>query len=165
LASPSGDGDVDPGALGGKGGEIGGDHDGGNVGGAQAFAARVDAHALKHGLQALSGERRVVEAVAGAVKAHDEPVAHKLVVADAFDIDNILDARRRGVSRGHRGGEGGGGHERCHRQSECGLEHCLHPVSVSGRLFPKSGGRGSGVMLRNPCQVAYGMVMMLFSLI
>ena len=45
-------------------------------------------------LQALLGERGVVETVAGAIEADHESIADQLVVADAFDVDDILDARR-----------------------------------------------------------------------
>ena len=57
----------------------------------------VDAEALEHRLQALLGEGRVVEAVAGAVEADHQAVADQLVVAHALDIDDVLDARGRGV--------------------------------------------------------------------
>jgi hypothetical protein len=40
----------------------------------------------------LAGERRVVERVARAVQADDEPVADELVLANAFHGGEILDA-------------------------------------------------------------------------
>ena len=44
--------------------------------------------------QALLGERRVAQRVAGAVQADDEAVADQHVVADAFDVDEVLDRRK-----------------------------------------------------------------------
>jgi hypothetical protein len=57
------------------------------------MTADVDAHALKHRLQRLFGEGDVVEGIAGAVQADDETVADQLVLADAFDVSQILDPR------------------------------------------------------------------------
>src|SRR5690606_35622327 len=73
--------DIHAGALGAKGRQIGGDHDGGNIGGADVFAGGVDAEPFEHGLQGLLGEGGVVEAVAGAVEANHQAVADQLVVA------------------------------------------------------------------------------------
>ena len=96
---------VEPRALRREGGQVGRHHDGGDVGGAQVGAARVDAEALEHRLQGLPGEGRVVEGVAGAAEADDEAVADELVLAHALDLGEILDARqrqgRRAVGREH----------------------------------------------------------------
>ncbi len=78
-----------------EGRQIGGDHDRGDVAGAQLLAADVDAEPLQHALQRLLGERRIVERVAGAVEADDEAVTDELVLADAFDAGEVFDARRR----------------------------------------------------------------------
>jgi hypothetical protein len=90
-----GDRDIHPRALGSEGGQIAGDHHRGDVAGADGGAADVDAHALEHRLQRLLGEGNVVEGIAGAVEADDEAVADQLVLADAFDIGEILDSRGR----------------------------------------------------------------------
>ena len=58
-----------------------------------AGAARVDAQPLQHGLQRLLGEGRVLQRIAGVVQADHEAVADQHVVADAFDVGQILDAR------------------------------------------------------------------------
>ena len=42
----------------------------------------------------MTGERRVVQAVAGAVEANDEAVSDELVLTHTLDVDEILDARR-----------------------------------------------------------------------
>ena len=64
-----------------------------DVAGADRGTADVDAHAFQHRLQRLLGEGDVVEGVAGAVEADDEAVTDQLVLAHAFDIGEILDAR------------------------------------------------------------------------
>ena len=79
------DGDVDARALRAEGREVGGDHHGRDVGGAQVGVAGVDAEPLQHRLQALLGEGRVVQRVARAVEADHEAVADELVLAHAFD--------------------------------------------------------------------------------
>jgi hypothetical protein len=87
-------GDVDAGTLRGERRHVGNDHHGRHVAGANLLAADVDAQAFQHALQGLLGERRVVERVAGAVKADDdEPIADQLVLPNAFDIRQILDPR------------------------------------------------------------------------
>ena len=88
-----------------KGGSVGGDHHGGDVAGAQLRAADVDAHAVEHRLQRLLGERRVAQAVAGALEADDEAVADELVVAHALQRGDVLDARAAGERRGADAGE------------------------------------------------------------
>ncbi len=99
-----GDGDVDPGALGAEGRQVGGHHHGGDVAGAQVLAADIDAEPLEHRLQRLLGEGDVVERVAGAVEADHEAVADQLVLPHALDIGEVLDARRRpGVNRDEQG--------------------------------------------------------------
>ena len=87
------DGDVDARALRAEGRQVGGDHDGRDVAGAQRLAADVDAEAFQHRLQRLLGERDVVERVAGAVEADDEAVADQLVLPHALDAGEVLDAR------------------------------------------------------------------------
>jgi len=76
-------------------GRFAGDHDRGDVAGADGGAADVDPHALQHRLQRLLGEGDIVEGVAGAVEADHEAVADQLVLAHAFDIGEILDPGRR----------------------------------------------------------------------
>ena len=83
----------------GEGGQVGGHHHGGDVLGLHDLAAGVDAQPLQHGLDALLGERRVLQAVAGAVEADHQAVADQHVVADALDVDQVLDpgeSERRG---------------------------------------------------------------------
>jgi hypothetical protein len=55
--------------------------------------------ALEHRLQRLLGEGDVVEGVAGAVEADDEAVADELVLPNALDIGEVLDARGRACRR------------------------------------------------------------------
>ena len=95
-----GDRDIHPRALGAEGRQVAGDHDGGDVAGADGGAADVDAHALEHRLQRLLGEGDVVQRVAGAVEADDEAVADQLVLPHAFDVGEILDPRGRARGRG-----------------------------------------------------------------
>ena len=109
------DGDVDAGALGAEGRQVGGDHHGGDVAGADGRAADVDAHALQHRLQRLLGEGDVVEGVAGAVEADHQAVADQLVLAHAFDIGEILDAGGRG---GRGAGQGDAQQQRQHRHAK-----------------------------------------------
>ena len=107
-----GDGHVDARALGAERRQVGGDHDGGHVAGPDLGAADIDAEAFQHRLQRLLGERDVVERVAGAVEADDEPITDELVLAHAFDIGEILDARggacRRQQAGEHQGRRHGG---------------------------------------------------------
>jgi hypothetical protein len=72
----------EPGAE--KAGRLAGHHHGGDILGLHGLAARVGAQPLKHGLDALLGERRVLEAVAGAVQADHQAVADQHIVADAL---------------------------------------------------------------------------------
>ena len=97
-------GDVDPRALRGERRQVAGHHHGGDVAGADRGAADVDAESLQHRLQRLLGERDVVERVAGAVEADHEAVADELVLADAFDVGEVLDARCRDRPSGRRVG-------------------------------------------------------------
>ena len=91
--------DVHPRALGAERRQIAGDHDGGDVAGADGGAADIDAHALEHRLQRLLGEGDVVQGVAGAVEADDEAVADQLVLPHALDVGEILDPGGRGRRR------------------------------------------------------------------
>ena len=117
------DRNVEARALCGKGRQIGGDHHGGNICRAHRLAAGVDPHALEHGDHRLAGEGRIVEAVAGAVEAHDQPVADQLVVAHALDLDDILDAGRCGKHRKRPGDRQCGGESDC----QCGAKQtCFH---------------------------------------
>ena len=79
-----GDVDVDARALAGEGRQVGGDHDRGDVVGVQVGVAGVDAQALQHADQALAGEDRAAQVVAGAVQADHQAVAHQQVVAHAL---------------------------------------------------------------------------------
>jgi len=92
--------DIHPRALGPERRQIAGDHHGGDVAGADGGAADVDAHALEHRLQRLLGEGDVVERIAGAVEADHEAVADQLVLADAFDVGEVLDAGSRARRHG-----------------------------------------------------------------
>jgi hypothetical protein len=53
--------------------------------------AGIGAQSFEHGLDALLGEGRVYQAVAGAVQAHDQPVANQHIVTDALNLDQVLD--------------------------------------------------------------------------
>ena len=100
MASPNGrGGNVDAGALCSERRHVGSDHHGGHVAGADLLAADIDAKPLQHALQGLLGERRVVEGVAGAVEADHEAIANQLVLANALDIRQVLDARSRSRAR------------------------------------------------------------------
>ena len=89
------DGDVDARALRAERRQVRGHHHRRDVAGAQGLAADVDAEPLQHRVQRLLGEGNIVERVAGAVEADDQAVADQLVLAHAFDVGEILDARRR----------------------------------------------------------------------
>ena len=88
-------GDVDARSLGRERRQVGGDHDRGDVAGADLLAANVDAEPLQHALQGLLGERRVIERIAGAVEADDQAIADQLVLADALDTGEVFNTRRR----------------------------------------------------------------------
>jgi hypothetical protein len=98
------DGHVDARALGAERRQIGRHHHRGDVAGTNRLAADVDAEALKHRCQRLLREWNIVERVAGAVESDHETVADQLVLAHAFNIGEILDARGRpGVNRDTQG--------------------------------------------------------------
>ena len=59
------------------------------------LVARVDAEPLEHADQRLAGEHGAVELVAGAVEPDDEAVSDELVVADTFDVRDVLDPHLR----------------------------------------------------------------------
>ncbi len=61
--------------MGGKGRQVGGDHDRGHVAGADLLAANIDTEPFQHCLQRLLGEGRIVEGVAGTVEADNKAVA------------------------------------------------------------------------------------------
>ena len=67
------------------------------------LVAGVDAEPFQHADQRLAGEHRVVELVAGAVQADHQAIADQLVLANALDIGDVLDAHL-GVGR-QSGGE------------------------------------------------------------
>ena len=91
---------VDAVALAGEGGKVGRNHDRGDVVGLDVAAAGVDPQALQHGLEALAGEDRVGQGIAGAVEADHQSVADEKVVANPFETRNVLDSRaRRGGRR------------------------------------------------------------------
>ena len=105
-----GDGDIDPAAAAGEGGQIGGHHDGGDVLGGQLghLVPRVHAEALQHPDQRFAGEHRVVQLVAGVVQPDHQAVADELVLADALDIGDVLDAHLgQGRQSGHEGNQQG----------------------------------------------------------
>ena len=72
---------VDVRALTGKGGQGGGDHDGGNVLGVQGdgpgLIANVDAQAFQHTDQGFLKERRVLQFVAGLIQADHQSIPHQ----------------------------------------------------------------------------------------
>ncbi len=72
--------------------QVGRDHDGGDVAGADLLAADIDAEPFQHRLQRLLGERHIVQRVAGAIEADDEAVADQLVLPHALDIGEVFDA-------------------------------------------------------------------------
>jgi hypothetical protein len=95
--------DVDPRTLTGERRQGRRHHDGSDVLGVEVGAAGAHAQALEHGNEALLGEVRVAQGVAGAVQADDEAVADEHVVAHALEARDILDAhgaaRRGGPER------------------------------------------------------------------
>ena len=95
---------VDAGARRGKGRQRGGHHHGGDVLGLHDLAAGVGAQPLQHGLDALLGERGVLQAVAGAVQADHQAIADQHVVADALHLDQVLDPAE-GQGRGRKRGQ------------------------------------------------------------
>src|SRR5262249_56084731 len=85
-------------------------------------------------LQRLLGERNVVEEIAGLVEPDDEAIADELVLAHAFDVREVLDARGRACR------QTGRQQERCRRdRGEATLTRPGH------RLLPAAG-------LRSPPQ-------------
>jgi hypothetical protein len=128
------DGHVGPRAGGGEGGQVGGDHHGGDVLGVDAGVSDVDPQPLEHGFQALAGEGRVAERVAGAVQADHEAVADQLVVAHALDRDDVLDPRRRLRGGGAERSEQGGGDEReaAHGSVPCESRANPEPLRMQG---------------------------------
>ena len=87
---------VDAGALGGERRQVGGDHHRGDVAGPDLLPADVDAEPFQHALQGLLGERRIIKCVAGTVEADDEAITDQLVLANAFDVGEVFNARRAG---------------------------------------------------------------------
>jgi hypothetical protein len=88
-------------------------HDRGHVPGTDLLAADIDTEPHQHPLQGLLGERGIVQRVAGCVEADDETVADELVLPDALDVGEVLDAR--GRSRRRYGGHEYG--QRCKRNA------------------------------------------------
>ena len=60
----------------------------------QADVSDVDAEPIEHRLDRLFGERRVAQRVACPLQPDDEAIADQLIVADPFDLRDILDANR-----------------------------------------------------------------------
>ncbi len=120
------DRNVDAGALGREGGQVGRHHHGGDVLGLHRGAAGIDAKALEHGLQALLRERRVLEAVARAVEADHQAVADQHVVADALDLDQVLDAAE-GENGCRRGRQRGAEEEAENSYIECAAHEAVLP--------------------------------------
>ena len=101
------DGDVDARALACERRKNRRYHHRGDVLGVESAVGRLDAHAVEHGLQALLGEMPRLQRVAGVVEADDQAVTDQLVLAHAFEINDVLDTR---------GGVGAGcgeDHKRC----------------------------------------------------
>ena len=105
-----GDRHVDPAAAAREGGQIGGDHHRGDVLGGQLghLVPGVHAEPLQHADQRFAGEHRVVQLVAGVVQPDHQAVADELVLADAFDVRDVLDAHLgQGRQSGHEGNQQG----------------------------------------------------------
>ena len=76
------------------------------------LVAGVDAQPLQHADQRFAGEHGVVQLVAGVVQPDHQAVADQLVLADALDVGDVLDAdlgrgRQRGGERQSAGPAGG----------------------------------------------------------
>ena len=84
---------VDPRALPGEGGQGGGNHHRGDIGGLQRIVAGIDAEAFEHADQAVLRKCGIGQGVAGPVQADDQSVSHQQVFPDAFKIGDILYAR------------------------------------------------------------------------
>ena len=117
------DGDVDAAALAGEGGKGRGHHDGGDIFGIEARIRGLDTEPVQHRLQAFLGELSVLQRVAGVVEADHQPITDQHVVADAFDVDDVLDPR---------GGGGGGG-----RNDEDQGRRQGGDRSLAKRFFPR----------------------------
>jgi len=87
------DGDIDPSTLTRKGRQGCRYHDGGDILGVDVLAAGADAQTLEHGFQALRREGRVAQAVAGAIQADYQAITHQHIVAHAFELGDVFDAR------------------------------------------------------------------------
>ena len=72
--------------------KLGGDEHGGHVAGTQADVAHVDAQTIKHRLDRLLGERRVAQGVAAALETDYQTIADELVIANAFELRDVLDS-------------------------------------------------------------------------
>ena len=97
VASPErGDIDVDARAGRDKGRQVGGDEHRGDIERAHvAVAADIDAQAVEHGLQRLLGEGGIAQRIAGVLQADDKAIADELIVADALQRRDVLDAHDR----------------------------------------------------------------------
>ena len=98
-----GNGDIDPAAAGGEGGQVGGDHHRGNVLGGEFgnLVAGVHAQPFQHPDQRFTGEHRVVQLVASVVQPDDKAITDQLVLADTLDAGDVLDADLRRCPQGH----------------------------------------------------------------
>ena len=106
VASPKAEiRDIDPAAGWEKARQLGGDHHRGDVAGIQPrlIVPGIDPQAFQHADQRLPGEDRVSQPVPGAGQADHQAVADQLVLANALDIGDVLDAHL-GVGR-QSGGE------------------------------------------------------------
>jgi hypothetical protein len=81
--------------LGAEGGKVGGHHHCGDIARTDRLPANIDAKPLEHRGQRLLGEWDVVEGIAGAIEPDDQAIPDQLILPHAFDIGEILDARRR----------------------------------------------------------------------
>ena len=132
------DRDVELGALAGERLERRRHHDRGDVVGVELgqTVARVDAEALQHADQALLGERRLVERVAGAVQADHQAVADQEVLAHPLEIGDVLDARF-------------GARARAGRQHHHGQRQGRRRAAGGGRSNGRIGaGKGKAIMKR-----------------
>src|SRR6185437_14174196 len=80
-------------ALARERGKRAGHHDGRNIGGAQVAVAGVDAETLEHADEALTREYGLAQRVARAVETDDQAIADQHIVAHAFEIGDVFDAR------------------------------------------------------------------------
>ena len=87
---------IDAAARLGEGGQIGGDHHGGDIAGIKPLliVAGIHPQPLQHPHQGLAGEDGGAQPVTRAIQPDNKAIAHELVVAHTLDIGDVLDAHR-----------------------------------------------------------------------